>query len=479
MESSLPLIITKNLKSGVGNLPILNDINWTVFKGQHWIITGEIGAGKTILAKTIARKCRIMEGHLELGNGKITIISFTDTSKLFRNANTIHYYQQRFNAFDADGHLTVNTYLKSSGYDENNLKHTELIQNLGMQELMDKERIKLSSGQTRKMFLARAILSNPQLLILDNPYIGLDASSRIYLNNLLDKLVKEHGITLILSGHYEQLPHSISHRIHLAKGKVICKGKLEEVAHKLTPNRTSNTSPILAKLVKYYRQNAVPLKHTSVIRLEDVSVKYGDTTILKNLSWNVLPGEKWVLQGNNGSGKSTLISLIYGDNPQAYANKVFLFDKRRGRGQSIWEVKALIGFTSSELHAFFDANPLACDLVFTGLFDGFTLKKMPSPEVIAFGKWLFQYFEIEKYYTTPFNRLSTGTQRLLFFLRALIKVPPVLFLDEPFQGMDDLVMQKCRGLLDQLLDDRHTLIFVTHFEKEIPQQVNQILDLNH
>ena len=200
-------------------------------------------------------------------------------------------------------------------------------------------------------------------------------------------------------------------------------------------------------------------------------------TILDNLSWQVKPGEKWMLKGQNGAGKSTLLSLLYGDNPQAYSLPVYLFDQKRGPGQSIWAIKERIGFTSPELHAYYDQDLLARHVVWSGLTDTFHVKPGTPTEFRVITEALFEYFGILECLNRPFSQLSTGIQRLVLFMRALIKVPPVLLLDEPFQGFDQPTIQACRSLLSKVLDEQFTLIFITHFKHEAPSIVDQTFRL--
>lgn len=474
----------KNVSIAVGPTIVLKDINWTVKANEHWVVTGNCGTGKTVLAEALGQKHRVASGTLAfpfLGeDGSYTIlregiqmISFMDTTKLFRSVNAMHYYQQRFNAFDSDGHLTVRQYLEDGGFDID--QHHEILATIGIEDLLDLERIKLSSGQTRKMMLAKVMLHRPKILIMDNPYIGLDHGSRKVLNDLLDDLVAQTDMTLILSGHHLKLPSCISHRLHIHETGIFEKDKLEDFHP--TPSPKNINKKALKSIKTHFKNNIPSEKFTDIIRFANVSIRYGDKQILKNITWKVKSGEKWAVIGQNGSGKSTLLSLIYADNPQAYANEIYLFDKRRGQGESIWEVKRRIGFTSPELHAYFRENLTAKEAVLTGLTDTFIVLKNPSDHHLNLTKSLFEYFGIEAELDTKFSQLSTGIQRLLLFMRALVKAAPVLLLDEPFQGMDAKLVFRCKYLIGNILNGNHTLLFISHFVDEIPKSVRHELAL--
>lgn len=489
---TMPLLHFQDLTLARGNETVLEAIDWTIRPGEHWLVTGANGAGKSTLAEAIAGRHRVLAGRRSWPGLRgeraraIRLISFTDSGHLFHNANAVHYYQQRFNAFDADGHLTVRDYLLANGHTV--ATATAALQRFNAEDLLDRERIKLSSGQTRKLLLAKALAGNPELLVIDNPYLGLDAASRTQLNGLLDELMAGGEASLVLVGEGNQLPVGITHGLHLAGGRII---EMEDIVRfmdksELAPpkngfmdksesvssqngftDKSELKSPPLQQIRQHFTTPLPIHPGEEIIRLKDVTVAYGDKTILKQLNWCVQAGEKWVVSGNNGSGKSTLLSLLYADHPQAYANEVYLFGRRRGRGESIWDVKRRIGFTSPELHTFFDGSLTARQVVLSGLNDTFRPPKTPTNDQLSFCGLLLKYAGFAGKEQRPFHQFSTGEQRLLLLLRALIKAPPVLLLDEPFQGFDEATIQRCHQLLAVAMTPERTLIFISHFREEV------------
>jgi molybdate transport system ATP-binding protein len=211
--------------------------------------------------------------------------------------------------------------------------------------------------------------------------------------------------------------------------------------------------------------------------MRNVNVAYGERTVLRDLSWTVRAGERWAVLGPNGSGKSTLLSLIAADHPQAYANDIRLFGRRRGSGESIWEIKRDIGLVSPELHLYFSEPLTAVETIATGFFD--VLSKRPtSPEQRGAIAELLAEFGISRLADRPFARLSTGEQRLVLLLRALVKRPRLLILDEPFQALDPAAIAHARSWLDANLRPEQAMLFVSHYEEEIPGSVSQRLHLD-
>ncbi|MCB0664991.1 MAG: ATP-binding cassette domain-containing protein [Saprospiraceae bacterium] len=477
------MIILENLTCGYTDKPVLKAINWHIRTGENWVLTGGMGAGKTTLTKTLLGQIRILEGKLhyrflenpesyEERKQKIHLVSFTDSGKLFQSVNAVHYYQQRYQAFDSDGHLTVQEYLEDGGLDLQNTHHLELIRLLKLEPLLNLERIKLSSGQTRKLLLCKVFFGQPRILILDNPHVGLDDQSRHTFNEHLDLLVNHFNQQLVLSGHFRGLPKCINNQLHLNKGAIEYCGALQR------PERESSyrKKSIEIELLPILRQDCEIKNVEQILNFDHLQIKYANKTVIEDLDWEVKKGEKWLVRGPNGSGKSTIISLIYGDHPQAYSNKITLFDRRRGTGESIWDIKKKIGFTSSELHSYFNYNHRAAEVVLSGLTDTF-FPGNGDPDKMHLCKLLFEYFDLSEEMQTPFQKLSTGMQRLLFFMRALIKFPPVLLLDEPYQGLDRVSIERCNTLLESILTPVHTLIFISHFDDEVPNIVTRELIL--
>ncbi len=508
----IPYLKIENATFAHAQKKFFHNLNWTINQGENWIITGKIGSGKTSLVQALAGKYYLTQGQLiypylettlpaikstyELKRKCIKIVSFKDDSRVFDPHS--FFYSQRFNSFAADGTITVWEYLMEAGFSEYKKEHVDLIKRTGVFELLDLERIKLSSGQSRKLLITKAILQQPKLLIIDNPYMGLDAKSRQEFNELLDDLVKNEGIQLILAGQYDVLPTCISHELELDKFNIIYEGK---VRPKTITKQSVPASPPFGKHFSLLSpQELVGAKAEMVIKikseiikkvkliykkpnnyndwhiifsLKKSSVAYYGKKVLDTINWVVKPGEKWALFGANGSGKSTLLALLFGDHPQAYANEIHLFDQKRGVGQNIWDIKKRTGFTSSELHFFFNAELTAEETIITGLFDHVYLKRKPSEKEQVLVDLFMDYFEVTPLKSRSFQKLSTGEQRIMLLIRALIKNPPLILLDEPFQGFDLATIQFAKKLLNEILSPQHTLVFITHYEREIPEIVRE------
>ena len=315
----------------------------------------------------------------------------------------------------------------------------------------DNPLVTLSSGELRRHRLLQALETAPKGLVIDNPFIGLDPGNRTLFSKLLADLAEKATLVLVLSRPAE-IPPFVTHVIPVRDG---------EPGEKMTREA--------------YLDSMLP---PAVVRLRNVSVRYGDRVILKPLTWTVREGEHWALTGANGSGKSTLLSLICADNPQAYAHDIELFGRPRGSGESIWDIKRRIGFVSPELHRAFRVDAPALDIVTSGHFDTEGLYRRPSEGQRASARAWMEEFGIGHLAEKPFLRLSSGEQRLCLVTRAFVKDPPLYILDEPLHGFDENRRRKVKALLD-----RHcgapgkTLIMVTHYPEEFPACIDHSLSL--
>lgn len=456
------------------------DINWQAKVGETWAVYGAAGAGKSSLCSIFQSHRQVTEGRLKLHflDGKPDdavyreIITVSFTSSLIHRGES--YYQQRYTPSQIIDTPIVTEYLHPDSSD--NLRVLELLDTFHLTEFKDSACIKLSNGQLRKLLIVEALMKNPSLLILDNPFTGLDMESRKILNAKLGLLAGRGQNIIFLINHLRDLPGCVTHVLELEQFRVKRIAARDELIPGNVPAKKSSltVAPFNADFPKLLPQRDHPYRLAAEFR--NVTIEYEGKRILDNINWTVRKGEKWALTGKNGSGKSMLLSLITADNTHAYNKKIYLFDRLRGSGETIWDIKEKIGFLSPEFHLYFRKTLTCAEVVASGLCDTMLPKANLSEEERQSLQSFFQYFSLSDLQTRYFQRVSTTEQRIVLLIRALIKNAGMLILDEPYQFFDEQLIRRANRLLDWYCRDK-TLIFVTHHEEEIPSIIDKKIQM--
>ena len=415
-------------------------VNFQLLDGEQVAIVGRNGAGKSLLVDIMTGAHPIMTSgdgayvRYDFGKGRSTMVSDNIRTITFRDAYSTaegyYYYQLRYNQGElAEGQ---DVYL-------------------------------LSSGELRRHQLRKAMEGNPRVLIVDNPFIGLDAEGRGMVDEMLARLAEDGVSVVVVTSRRDELPSCITHVVEV-KDRVVGPSR---------PRPHSQPLQTLSPALPLYGEG-----DEAIVEFRDVTIRYGERTILNRLTWTIHRGEHWALKGRNGSGKSTLLSLICADNPQAYANDISLFGRRRGSGESIWDIKRHIGYVSPEMHRAFLRPYPAIDIVASGLYDTIGLYRRPRAEDMDRCERWMQRLGISHLRDRSFLTLSGGEQRLMLLARAFVKDPDLLILDEPLHGLDEVNSQMVKDLIDDYMSDQsRTLIMVSHYDKEFPKCIEHEIRL--
>ncbi|HEW9970328.1 TPA: molybdate ABC transporter ATP-binding protein ModF [Enterobacter cloacae] len=450
----------------------------TLRAGESWAFVGTNGSGKSALARALAGELTLLKGERQSHFTRTTRLSFEQLQKLV-----------------SDEWQRNNTDLLSPGEEDTGRTTAEIIQDevnnparcqqlaeqFGITALLNRRFKYLSTGETRKTLLCQALMSEPELLILDEPFDGLDVQSRAQLADLLASLNKQ-GYTLVLVlNRFDEIPDFVQN------AGVLVDCSLTETGEKSVLLKQA----LIAQLAHSEKLDGITLPepdapsvrlaldpHQPRIVLRDGVVSYDDRPILNHLSWTVNPGEHWQIVGPNGAGKSTLLSLINGDHPQGYSNDLTLFGRRRGSGETIWDIKKHIGYVSSSLHLDYRVSTTVRNVILSGYFDSIGIYQAVSDKQHKLAQqWLDILGMENRVADGPFHSLSWGQQRLALIVRALVKHPTLLILDEPLQGLDPLNRQLIRRFVDVLIGEGETqLLFVSHHAEDAPACITHRLE---
>lgn len=518
-----------NIENGVCRMPqwrMAEPVNFTLNTGEHIAIVGPNGGGKSMLVDIITGahallpmnpvKYDFSPSKAKMVSDNIKYMTFRDS---YGTSDGTYYYQQRWNQNDIDETPVVADILdeafqmanegltRKTTYDrfvvrdetpeqeaarlaeeaeDRKKMHAELervrqrlYEMFHLDLLLDKHVILLSSGELRKFQLTKTLLTNPRVLLMDNPFIGLDVNARQQLSEFLTVLAKETQVSIVLiQSKSDDIPEFITHVYEVKDLKVGEKQTLDEYQAKAVPTPAHVLSEEKRNAILAQPGDSVDAEDTSVITFNNVNIRYGSRTILKELNLTVKRGEHWALSGENGAGKSTLLSIVCADNPQAYANDIVLFGHQRGKGESIWDIKKHIGYISPEMHRAFLRDLPSIEIVASGMSDMNGLYVKPKPEQIDQCLFWMDMFGVRDLADRTFLKLSSGEQRLVLLARAFVKDPALLILDEPLHGLDLMNRRLVKDIIETFCSrPNKTLIMVTHYQEELPDNITNSIFL--
>lgn len=461
-------------KIKINNQRFIDVDEFTLQQGDYAVIVGRNGSGKSSLANFLSQHQTVYSGEYYNSFNQIELLSLNKQQKLketiFKDINN------DCNDPDYQGKTATEIIL---GEDvPHSLLFTELTVKLGITYLLDRSFIQLSSGESRKVLFCRALLKQPELLVLDDPFEGLDQQSIQDWQILLDKMSPETTIVLIVN-RLSDIPERANLMAILDDCVLSQANNKEQILQQplfqqlLQAQHTANQPlPISVSPTAQLESNL-----NTLFDLKNVTIQYGKQTILQDLSLQIKRGENWWFKGPNGAGKSTLLAVLSGEHPQSFSNHVHIFGKQRGSGETIWQIKQHIGMVSNQLHLDYRINCSALHVVVSGYFDSIGVyQQIPETLRINAMQWL-ERVQMQQFANTPFCSLSWGQQRLLLIVRAMVKHPPILILDEPLQGLDGLNRQLILTFIEQLVNNSQTqLLFVSHYAQDKPNCITNIFE---
>ena len=486
-----------DIQNGVTRHPdyrMAQPVTMTIEDGEQIAIVGDNAAGKSRLVDIITQRYPLLlnEVHYDFTPSTLKMVSENIKYITFRDSygeqDGTYYYQQRWNQHDIDESTPTAGDLLQQAFEQQHgtvAFRDHLYEMFDLDGLLDKYIITLSSGELRKFQLTKTLLAGPRVLIMDNPFIGLDAATRDLLTDLLQRLISEtHLLVILVLSKTDSLPPFVTHVLPVEGitllPKMTAQAYMEQQAGRPSPTLDAEKRQWILDLPQrdLSQESFYPQKGGEILRFNNVSIRYGQRTILKELDWTVNEGERWALSGQNGSGKSTLLSLVCADNPQSYACDIHLFGHKRGTGESIWQIKKHIGYVSPEMHRAYLKDLPAIDIVASGLSDSVGLYTRPRPEQRQTCLDWMRIFGIDQLAQHTFLKLSSGEQRLCLLARAFVKDPELLILDEPLHGLDNRNRTLVKEIINTFCERANkTLVMVTHYEEELPPCIDHRLVL--
>jgi molybdate transport system ATP-binding protein len=451
------LIRLENAEIRVNQQVLLKNFSWELKSQENWTIIGPNGAGKSLLVGLLSQRYTSSGVHFFIDPKHIQEVSFSTVQE------SLDYEAWNDDSEFIEGGFDKGRSVKDFICDASYTIDEHLVQEFNLQNFLDTGIKFISNGEMRKAHILRALVRNPKILILDGIFEGLDKKSKQQISEIIDQLSQSVQIINCVQDS-EQISDTCTHLLCLEKCQVINSGPRSRVQNSREFERLFKEPPPLPqKLPDSYMSPPVIEKSSEIIRMKDLSVVYGEKTVLNKLTWSVKAGEHWCISGPNGAGKTTLLSLISADNPQGYGKDFYLFGRKRGSGESIWDIKKRIGIVTTELQLEYHQNIFALDVVVSGFFDSIGLYREADASHIQIARDWMQTLGLSELAGVSFEKLSYGERRSVLLARAMVKSPNILILDEPCQGLDKRNRTALMNTVSFLARNTEmTILYVSH-----------------
>ncbi len=512
------LITLQNCRIENNRAVLVPELSWKMNEGEVWLVIGPNGGGKADFLNALSSCGNGNSGRAERitpnAEGLFSDI-FSDSTELVSLERAARLIQEERENDESDyledgvdhgrtGRVFIAQALYDGSLDikkgmANNelpaaarlLENDPSIKLCGIERILDRGLKYMSTGEIRRTLLARALISGKKLLILSDPFAGLDVQSRTILLDFFDSIARKNGFPQLILGmeRWHEIPDAITHVLEFRDKQVSYCGEragyealLKERGEQEAAGEEEKRQSFKSGFEELTNTDATAVESRDVlVEMNDVNVGWDGHQVLRNLNWKLIRGEHWLVRGPNGSGKTTFLELITGDNMQVFSNDVRIFGNRRGSGETIWDIKKRLGIVSYRLHVEYRmlGGTSLLAVIISGFRDSIGLYDQPTDsEIDAAKKWLalggFAGRESEN-----FGNLSYGEQRAILILRSAVKTPEILILDEPCHGLDEQYRSKILQLMELIGNGgTTTMLHVTHDPSEVLPCEKHILELH-
>jgi ABC-2 type transport system ATP-binding protein len=517
--------VQKTFPRGKQRITALDGVSLRAEAGSVTALLGPDGAGKTTLL-------RLTAGLLRPDSGTVRVLGFDAVTQSLDIQSRIGYMPQRFGLYEdlsVQENLDLYADLQGVLYEEREARYGELMEMTGLGPFTARLAGRLSGGMKQKLGLACTLVRAPDLLLLDEPTVGVDPLSRRELWQIVYRLVKEHQMTAVLSTAYLDEAERCDHVALLHGGRLLGEGppgKFHDIAagrsftvlgedekprhtqRRLLELPATVDATISMGQVRWVTQEAYPgeppqleachvmpaeprledgfmirlreelsqevkipaRQQTSVeprrngnepgqvvVRVEDLTRRFGDFVAVNRLTFDVKRGEIFGLLGPNGAGKSTTFRMLCGLLPSSEGRlEVAGVDLRHARAAA----RQRVGYVAQKFSQYGQLSVRENLRFFSSAYGLWGRRRRARLD------WAIEEFGLGGMLQLEAGQLPGGYKQRLAMACALMHEPEVLFLDEPTSGVDPLTRREFWRRITDLADQKVTVIVTTHFMEE-------------
>ena len=476
-----PLIELQNVDVALGGARVLHGVTWALRRGEHWMIRGANGSGKSTFLRLLRGEVwpapKRGERIFRLdGSTQMTAIEVRRHIALVAPESQERYLRQEWNMTARD---VIHTGFAQSDMlyvqltREQKRRTETLARQLGIASLLARDMQTLSTGELRKVLIARAVVGAPPLLLLDEVCDGLDANFRRELLRMIETIARRGTQILYTTHRPDEALSVITHEAEFKDGRLIRQGVFNSSPRSgVSAERRQAIPRSLEKPSPQKSQRAI---NPPLIRIENADVFLDREKVLQGIRWELRRGEHWAVLGGNGAGKTTFLKLIASDLYPMFGARVSRFEFTAD--DTIWDLRRRIGCVSPLLQTHYREQLTAEQVVVSGFFSSVGLMDKPTPAQLRRARALLREFGLAHLRAKSMLTLSFGELRKVLTLRALVHDPELLIFDEPFDGLDAASRKDFARALERIAARGTQLLVVTHHLDDLPRCISHGLFL--
>ena len=487
------IIEFRNVSYSKNNNMILENISFSLKKNKYNVIIGKNGSGKSTILKLIVGLEKISGGQIFIDNEEL-VYKRDELYKIRKKTGIVFQ--------ESNEHIIGETVAESLifGMENNRIPLEKMKENMDkyiklfqLENIIDKKTVNLSGGEKQKVALAGAVITEPEIILLDEVTEMWDKATKEKMNGIIEKFLEDGKTVVSVTHNLEEIRRSDNITFITEEGKIVT-GKSKEVNQILEEKKSKETEYEINSIYSA-DLSKISLKEEEIkIKMKDISYYYEkERKIIDSFSVNIPKDSITAITGKSGTGKTTLIEIISGlaflgenfsgeieynfrnENKEKEDEKLLLYKNISER--ELYEIRKRIGIVFQNSGEQFFLGTVLEELEYN-ITKKYKIKNKKSKELSDRINEIAEIFGYDEKFLmkSPFV-LSGGEKKMLGLALAVCLEPKILVLDEPTGALDYNMTVKFMKIVEKMKKNGTTVILVTHDENIVKQYSDYILKL--